>query len=176
MTRYRKLLATLVSATIVVGLLAGGGWLLLGSTAEAQGFGLALAAHRAGWQGRGHHGGHHDGTHCQRLAPEHVEIAGLMAKAHLDLDTRQYDALAPVLEVMEQWRQQVQTICGRELQSTDDALASLREVLAVSAAAVGRLQPAMRSFEATLNEDQRAHLQAWIDRHNRRTGGGAKDA
>ncbi len=165
-----KIVMTTVATTLTV--------LVFAAVLAASVLPVGAIAHGGGF-GAGHFGGHRRGhgggnliERCERLASDHTRVASAVASAYLDLSDNQEQALAPALDVLNSWRADTAELCLQVAQSeTHDVptgLASLQAFLDRSATAVAELQPAYSSFEASLNDDQRATIKRMLDRHHGR--------
>ena len=138
-------------------------WSLWPQTAEA---GVAVAAHSAGWRS--------SENHCDHLSSDHLELGEAVLTITLDLDDAQQAALSPIRTGLENWRSQVSTICesfDHETTDVDSGLASLEQVLAISATTVGELRPHLTGFVAALSPAQRDKLHSYMARHHRHRRG-----
>ena len=161
-----QVVVTAVFTTLaLVGFASVIGWSVLPKSAEAH----AVADRDQDRHGR--HGGWFRGRdgdrgdRCQRFGPRHIEAARSMVAAHLDLTDAQDAELDPILDVMEAWRVDVVASCERSIDSTPEGLQVLQEVMARSAAALTEAQGSFESFYASLDDDQRATMDRWLDHH-----------
>ncbi len=111
--------------------------------------------------------------HCERLSPAHTRVVQAAITAGLDLDDSQEAALAPVIDVLDNWRSTMSDTCGElangDMQhDVDTGLALMERVLSDSASAISELRPAYAEFSAQLNDEQQAHIQNMLQRHHGR--------
>jgi hypothetical protein len=143
---------------------------LLPFGAEAHGFRTGLGGeHHAGASATRGDRGARMLAHCQRLSPAHTRVVEAAISAALDLDDSQQNALAPIMEVLDEWRAQASTTC-EQLPSNDvDAgLAAMQEMLNNTANTIGALRPAYGDFYAQLNTEQKTLIDEMIARHHNR--------
>lgn len=106
--------------------------------------------------------------HCQSMGPAHTRIVEAAISAGLGLDDNQEQALAPVISVIDDWRQSTADTCAElaaGTQDMDQKLAAMEQVLRVSADSVAQLRPAYVSFASQLTPDQQARIQSIMQRH-----------
>lgn len=137
----------------------------------------AGAIAHGGWSSSGH-GSAHFGSRrggnlqdrCERLSEQHTRVAGAMVTAYLDLDDAQEAALQPMLDVLDSWRADGQSLClelaNQPNHSVDLGLSTMQAFLARSASAMAELQPAYAAFAGSLSTAQQAKIQAMLDRHH----------
>ena len=133
-----QIITTAVLTTIIVILLGVVSvWSMWPKTAEA---GVAVAAHSVSW--------HNSTDHCRHLSPDHLKLGEAVVTVALDLDDIQQEALLPIRNSLENWRSQVERLCtsvDHESLDFDTGLASLEQILSISAATVAeRATPTKR--------------------------------
>lgn len=140
------------------------------SVAATAFFPFAVEAHGM----RGHGGATSDRhermlQHCKRMGPAHTRVIEAAVSAALDLDNAQEDALQPVIGVLDNLRETAVSTCDNlQIDSVDGGLAAMQQMLGASADAIAELRPAYANFEASLNDEQKAHVAEMIARHHSR--------
>lgn len=161
--KLSQLAVTVVLATLaLVGFAGVVGWAVLPDT---------VAAHVSG----GHDFDGHDsdkswrrgdrGDRCARFGPKHITAAQAMVAAHLDLNDEQEAKLDPLLTVVEAWREDVVATCQASIANTPDGLKTMQQVLERSAIALADMQLGFEDFYASLDDEQRAHMDRWVEHH-----------
>ncbi len=156
-TVLTTLTALFFTAVVAASFLPGG--------AQAHGFG------KFGGSGIGRHGSHRGGpgrmlAHCEHLSPAHTRVMQAAISAGLDLSDAQEAALAPIIDVVDGLREQVQASCKTmPPQDVDAGLATMQNLLQDSANALADIRPAYANFYASLTADQQAHIDGMVARH-----------
>lgn len=159
-----KVVVTAVLTTLaVISLGAVATTALWPDTAEAHG----TRAMR-GFGHHGMHGGMASGTrHCDRFGPRHTQLLEAFVSIELGLDDSQEQALEPVIEAVDRWRSDaVETCESLSIGTVPEGLDTLQQVLSRGEQAVAEISPLFKSFYATLDEEQRAGLDSWVNHHN----------
>jgi len=157
----KQVMLTAVLATFgLIGAAAVIGWSVMPEQVEAHSFGN----HHSGHHGDGH-GWRRGGDRCTRFGPKHIEAASAMAVAHLDLTGEQEADLEPMLDVIESWRADVVDTCQMDIGSSPEGLQVAQSLVERSAVALADLQAPFDTFYAGLDDDQRAHMDRWLERH-----------
>jgi hypothetical protein len=107
------------------------------------------------------------GAHCARFGPRHTQLLEAFVSIELGLDDSQDQALQPVIEAVDRWRSDtVETCENQSISTVPEGLEILQQVLSRSEQAVAEISPLFTSFYATLDVEQRANLDGWVNRHN----------
>lgn len=127
---------------------------------------------RGHWSGDGAHAGNrHERAlqRCQSMSPAHTRVVEAAISAGLNLDDSQEQSLAPVISVLDEWRQSTADTCAQlagEEQSLEQHLSAMEQVLRTSADSLAELRPAMTNFAAGLDAEQRDRIQSLMQRHH----------
>lgn len=106
---------------------------------------------------------------CQSMGPAHTRIAEAAISAGLNLDVNQEEALAPIISVLDEWRQNTANTCtelASGTQDIDQKMAAMEQVLRISADSVAQLRPAYANFSIQLSPEQQARIQGLMQRHH----------
>ena len=110
-----------------------------------------------------------DGNHCARLDGKHTELLDAYLRITLELDDSQHQALTPVIDIVEEWRQDTVTACeSAQLDNVDASLAAMQAVLGRTEQAIADLRPAFGEFQAQLSEEQKAQIDGMLAHHHER--------
>ena len=168
MSASKIILTTVLTTLTALAFIAVATVSLLPFGAEAHG---GFRGHGSDHGNRAHAGDHHKRAlqRCQSMGPAHTRVVQAAISAGLNLDEGQEQQLAPIISVLDDWRESTAATCAElaaQEQSLEQHLSAMEQVLRSSADSLAELRPAVTNFASGLDSDQLDRIQSLMQRHH----------